>query len=315
MRRMRARPSSLALALRRVVQRRPAHAHQRALLRQRQRAVPLDHPSALGPGQPRNPRRKKSRSTVSSPIFAWRSWIVASRSFDALLRAGVEHARGGGEQLPLPQAHLVGMELVAAGDRLDAVALLDRLEGHPGLELRGESPSSPGHCSASSRVREYTLTTCPKNRDHISPPPAHIQHDDPKPTAIHKKRRGTRKTPRFPFSRPGKQDRRALRPGMEGSHSSADRCGVEIIGTAVSENGPAQFVLLTFFASRSIMFGAANGGSTTRLRHLIRGGTHRPRPTSISIESNTRSHSKAGEHHKIWRFRWTTVAIPCENGP
>ncbi len=45
----------LALAFRLVVRRRPAHALQGALLRQRQRAVSLDQPSAFGAGQLRNP--------------------------------------------------------------------------------------------------------------------------------------------------------------------------------------------------------------------------------------------------------------------
>ena len=69
-----------ALALRRVVLRRPAHAEQFALAGQRQPAAEVDHADALGSAQRANPRRKKSRSTVSSPIFACRSRIVASCS-------------------------------------------------------------------------------------------------------------------------------------------------------------------------------------------------------------------------------------------
>ena len=64
----------------RVVHRRTADAEQRALTADAQRVVAVDHLQALGPAQRWNPRRKKSRSTVSSPIFACRSRIVASCS-------------------------------------------------------------------------------------------------------------------------------------------------------------------------------------------------------------------------------------------
>ena len=56
-----------------------------------------------------------------------------------------EHLRHGIEQLPLPGAHLVRMKLMPRRDRLHAVALLKRLQRHPRLELRRESPSLSGH--------------------------------------------------------------------------------------------------------------------------------------------------------------------------
>ena len=58
----------------------PAHAEQSALAGQRQPAAAVDHPDALGTAQRANPRRKKSRSTVNSPILACRSRIVVSCS-------------------------------------------------------------------------------------------------------------------------------------------------------------------------------------------------------------------------------------------
>ena len=69
-----------ALSPRRVVHRRAADAQQRALAPDAHRAVPLDQLQACGAAQRCKPRRKKSRSTVSSPIFACRSRIVASCS-------------------------------------------------------------------------------------------------------------------------------------------------------------------------------------------------------------------------------------------
>ena len=71
---------------RRVVHRRAVDAQQRALAPDAQRAAPLDQLQACGAAQRCKPRRKKSRSTVNSPIFACKSRIVAScsESRDAL---------------------------------------------------------------------------------------------------------------------------------------------------------------------------------------------------------------------------------------
>ena len=83
-------------------------------------------------------------------------------------RAPGKHLRQPFEQLPLPCGHLVRMKLVPRRDRLHAVPLAQRLERYPCLELRREPPSLPGHLGASSAALESTLTTCPKNRDHLS---------------------------------------------------------------------------------------------------------------------------------------------------
>ena len=75
-----------ALFPRRVVHRRAVDAKQRALAPDAQLAPPLDQLQACGAAQRCKPRRKKSRSTVNSPIFACKSRIVAScsESRDAL---------------------------------------------------------------------------------------------------------------------------------------------------------------------------------------------------------------------------------------
>ena len=83
-------------------------------------------------------------------------------------RAPGKHLRQPFEQLPLPCGHLVRMKLVPRRDRLHAVPLAQRLERYPCLELRREPPSLPGHLGASSSALESTLTTCPKNRDHLT---------------------------------------------------------------------------------------------------------------------------------------------------
>ena len=83
-------------------------------------------------------------------------------------RAPGKHLRQPFEQLPLPCGHLVRMKLVPRRDRLHAVPLAQRLERYPCLELRREPPSLPGHLGASSAALESTLTTCPKNRDHLT---------------------------------------------------------------------------------------------------------------------------------------------------
>ena len=83
-------------------------------------------------------------------------------------RAPGKHLRQPFEQLPLPCGHLVRMKLAPRRDRLHAVPLAQRLERYPCLELRREPPSLPGHLGASSSALESTLTTCPKNRDHLS---------------------------------------------------------------------------------------------------------------------------------------------------
>ena len=71
-----------ALAHWSVVERRPAQFQQSALPGQAQTSVlPFDHQHALGPAQCPSPRDKKSRSTVSSPILACKSCMVASWSF------------------------------------------------------------------------------------------------------------------------------------------------------------------------------------------------------------------------------------------
>ena len=67
-----------ALADRLVVPRRPAHAEQLTLPRQRQFPGIVNHRHARRPAQRPNPLRKKSRSIVNSPIFACSSRIVAS---------------------------------------------------------------------------------------------------------------------------------------------------------------------------------------------------------------------------------------------
>ena len=59
-----------ALPKRLVVLRRATHAEQPALARQREAAAAVDHRGPLRTAQRANPRRKKSRSTGSSPIFA-----------------------------------------------------------------------------------------------------------------------------------------------------------------------------------------------------------------------------------------------------
>ena len=82
-------------------------------------------------------------------------------------RAPGKHLRQPFEQLPLPCGHLVRMKLAPRRDRLHAVPLAQRLERYPCLELRREPPSLPGHLGASSSALESTLTTCPKNRDHL----------------------------------------------------------------------------------------------------------------------------------------------------
>ena len=79
-----------------------------------------------------------------------------------------EHLRHAVEQLPLPGTHLVRMKLMPRGDRLHAVALLKRFQRHTALELRREPSSLPGHLGASCSIMESTLTTCPKNRDHLT---------------------------------------------------------------------------------------------------------------------------------------------------
>ena len=86
-----------------------------------------------------------------------------------LSRALGEHLRNRIEQLPLPRGDLVGVKLVPRRNRLHAVALLQCLQRHPALERRRESSSLPGHLGASCSVLESTLTTCPKNRDHLMP--------------------------------------------------------------------------------------------------------------------------------------------------
>ena len=111
-----------ALPLRPVVLRRPAHAQQPALPRKTQRSVPLDHPPPLRPAQRLSPRRKKSRSTVSSPIFACRSRILASCSRAALRPAPPANTSGSpSSSCRFPCGHLVRMKLVPRGDRLHAV--------------------------------------------------------------------------------------------------------------------------------------------------------------------------------------------------
>ena len=85
-------------------------------------------------------------------------------------RAPGKHLRQPFEQLPLPCGHLVRMKLAPRRDRLHAVPLAQRLERYPCLELRREPPSLPGHLGASSSALESTLTTCPKNRDHLTGP-------------------------------------------------------------------------------------------------------------------------------------------------
>ena len=83
-------------------------------------------------------------------------------------RAPGKHLRQPFEQQPLPCGHLVRMKLAPRRDRLHAVPLAQRLERYPCLELRREPPSLPGHLGASSSALESTLTTCPKNRDHLT---------------------------------------------------------------------------------------------------------------------------------------------------
>ena len=91
-------------------------------------------------------------------------------------RAPGKHLRQPFEQLPLPCGHLVRMKLAPRRDRLHAVPLAQRLERYPCLELRREPPSLPGHLGASSSALESTLTTCPKNRDHLTPCTAELRH-------------------------------------------------------------------------------------------------------------------------------------------
>jgi hypothetical protein len=52
----------------------------------------------------------------------------------ALLATG-EQLTGAIQELPLPLAHLDGMDSVISGDLLDRLATTDRLHGDPGLEL------------------------------------------------------------------------------------------------------------------------------------------------------------------------------------
>jgi hypothetical protein len=92
--------------------------------------------------------------------------LVLQRGLAA--RAPGEHLRQPFEQLPLPCGHLVRMKLVPRGDRPPAVPLAQGLQRHSRLELRREPSSLPGHLGASCPVLESTLTTCPKNRDHLN---------------------------------------------------------------------------------------------------------------------------------------------------
>ena len=59
----------------------------------------------------------------------------ALTSLLALLAPG-EQLAGSEQQLPLPLAHLDGVDGVVGGDLLDVLAATDRLHGDSGLELR-----------------------------------------------------------------------------------------------------------------------------------------------------------------------------------
>ena len=73
----------------------------------------VDHRLALnGPALPSAPA-KKSFSTVSSPIFAWRDFTSTAGAVSFALAAGPAKQPGGPlKQLGLPGGDLVGMDIV-----------------------------------------------------------------------------------------------------------------------------------------------------------------------------------------------------------
>ena len=118
---------------------------------------------AVGPAQRWNPRRK-SRSTVSSPIFACRSRRVASCSHwrDALPPPKISSSPSMACRFQV--LTWFGWTTCLAAISCTVRSPRKRLERHPLLEVRREpTPSSRRHPSASRKVLEYTLARCPKS--------------------------------------------------------------------------------------------------------------------------------------------------------
>lgn len=63
----------------------------------------------------------------------------------------VEHRRPIGQQLLLPGADLVGVNIVVAGDLVDGLESFDRFQGDGELELVAELPAYSAHLTASTR--------------------------------------------------------------------------------------------------------------------------------------------------------------------
>ena len=141
-----------ALFPRRVVHRRAVEAQQRALAPDAQRAVPLDQFQACGAAQRCKPRRKKSRSTVNSQIFACRSRTVAScsESRDALPPAKTSSNPSIAWRFQAPT--WFGWISCLAAIACTGTVAPQRLERHPLLEGRRVLPS-PFRCHSSASRR------------------------------------------------------------------------------------------------------------------------------------------------------------------
>ena len=72
--------------------------------------------------------------------------------------------------LPLPAADLVRMYFVLGRDRLDRVVPAQRFSRYLGFELRSESASFRRYPVGPPHGLEYTLTSCPIFRHHLSNP-------------------------------------------------------------------------------------------------------------------------------------------------
>ena len=150
-----------ALALGPVIQRGTADRQDRALPAQTQRRIVApDHRPARRPAHRLSPRAKKSRSTVSWPILACRSWISTSRSALAFSAPLENTASKPSTRLALPDTHLVRMHLVPTRDLLDRPIAPKRLKRHLRLEIRREPTSRP-HIVSLPHQEEYTLADCP----------------------------------------------------------------------------------------------------------------------------------------------------------
>ena len=68
----------------------------------------------------------------------------------AVGRAVAEHRRPLSQQLFLPSADLVGMDVVLPGDLIDRLGSFDRFQGHREFELTVELSAFPAHLNVST---------------------------------------------------------------------------------------------------------------------------------------------------------------------